>query len=202
MHHSSLSYFRYALLALLLTLMGTLASSLAQAKQPKIQDYSSTIAVFKKSPEGQAYFNHAYGFAVFPTVGKGGFGIGAAHGKGQVYVGNKVTGFTTINQLSIGFQVGGQAFSQIIFFEDERAYKEFTSGNFEFDATASAVAITAGAQAQASTTGSSAGASAGPATGKQIASNYNKGMATLIHAKGGLMYQAAIGGQKFTYESL
>lgn len=168
----------------------------------QIKDYSSTISVFRGSEEAQGYFRTAYGFAVFPTVGKGGFGIGAAHGRGQVYVSDAVTGIATLNQISLGFQVGGQAFSQIIFFEDQRAYQEFTGGNFEFDATASAVAITAGAQAQASTTGSSAGASSGPSTGTQLGSTYHKGMATLIHAKGGLMYQAAIGGQKFTFDAL
>ena len=100
---------------------------------------------------------------------------------------------------SIGFQLGGQAFRQIIFFQDERAYKEFTSGNFEFDATASAVAITAGVQAKAGTEGASAGASAGPATGKQLGAGYNKGMAVFVHAIGGLMYEASIGGQKFSF---
>lgn len=186
--------------AKLLTLLFTLIGGHALAE--KIEDYSKTIAVFKQSPESQSYFSHAHGYAVFPTIGEGGIGIGAAHGKGQTYVGGAVTGFTSMSQISVGFQFGGQAFSQIIFFQDERAYREFTSGNFEFDATASAVAVTAGAQAQASTTGSSVGASAGPATQKQIASKYNKGMATLTHAKGGLMYQAALGGQKFTFEPL
>jgi lipid-binding SYLF domain-containing protein len=101
---------------------------------------------------------------------------------------------------SIGWQFGGQAFSQMIFFADKRAYDDFTSGNFEFDATASAVAITAGAQASAGTEGASAGASAGPATGKQAKTSYHKGMAVFVHAKGGLMYEASIGGQKFTFK--
>ena len=95
--------------------------------------------------------------------------------------------------------MGGQAFSEIIFFQDKRAYDDFTSGNFEFDATASAVVITAGAQAKAGTEGVTAGASAGPETGTHAKTSYRKGMALFVHAKGGLMYEAAIGGQKFSF---
>jgi lipid-binding SYLF domain-containing protein len=167
-----------------------------------VEDYSSTINVFKQSPQVQPYFKKAYGYAVFPTVGKGGLGIGGAYGKGQVYRGGKVTGITKLVKVSIGFQAGGQAFSQIIFFQDKRAYDEFTSGEFAFDAQASAVAITAGAQAQAGSTGATAGASAGPKTGAYAETNYYKGMAIFVHAKGGLMYEAAIAGQKFSFEPL
>jgi lipid-binding SYLF domain-containing protein len=103
-------------------------------------------------------------------------------------------------QVTIGFQLGGQAYSQIVFFQDQRAFKEFTSGNFEFGAEASAVAITAGAGARASTAGSSAGASGGQHDAKTVSGGYNKGMATFTVAKGGLMYEASIGGQKFSYK--
>ena len=167
---------------------------------PALADkYTDTIDVYKKSEAVQPFFKSAYGYAVFPTIGKGGLGIGGAYGKGQVYRGGKVTGEASLVKLSIGWQAGGQAFSQMIFFEDKRAYKEFTSGNFEFDATASAVAITAGAQAKAGTEGATAGASTGPATGKQAKASYHKGMAVFVHTKGGLMYEAAIGGQKFNF---
>jgi lipid-binding SYLF domain-containing protein len=162
--------------------------------------YSNTIDVFKKSPAVQPFFKNAYGYAVFPTVGKGGIGIGGAYGKGQVYKGGKVTGTTKLFKATIGFQLGGQAFSEIIFFQDKRAYDDFTSGEFEFDAAASVVAITAGAQAKAGTEGATAGASAGPETGTQAKTNYRKGMAVFVHAKGGLMYEAAIGGQKFSFK--
>ena len=161
--------------------------------------YSDTIEVFKKSAAVQPFFNNCYGYTVFPTIGKGGIGIGGAYGKGQVYQGGKVTGSASLIKLSIGWQLGGQAISEIIFFEDKRAYDEFTGGNFEFDASASAIAITAGVQAKAGSEGATAGASAGPATGKQAKTNYNKGMAVFVHAKGGLMYEAAIGGQKFSF---
>ena len=162
--------------------------------------YTDTMDVFKKSEVVQPFFKNAYGYAVFPTIGKGGIGIGGSYGTGQVYQGGKVTGEVSMIKGSIGFQFGGQAFSQMIFFEDKRAYDEFTSGNFEFDATASAVAITAGAQASAGTKGATAGASAGPATGKQAKTSYHKGMAVFVHAKGGLMYEASIGGQKFKFK--
>jgi len=162
--------------------------------------YTDTMDVFKKSEVVQPFFKNAYGYAVFPTVGKGGIGIGGSYGTGQVYQGGKVTGEVSLIKGSIGWQLGGQAFSQMIFFEDKRAYDDFTSGNFEFDATASAVAITAGAQASAGTEGASAGASAGPATGKQAKTSYHKGMVVFTHAKGGLMYEASIGGQKFTFK--
>jgi len=165
-----------------------------------IKDYSATIQVFQESPTLKPYFATAYGYAVFPTIGKGGVGIGGAYGRGQVYRGGKVTGISKMFQASIGFQLGGQVYSQIIFFQDKRAYTEFTSGSFEFDATASAVAITAGAQAQAGTKGATAGASAGPKTAAQAGAGYNKGMAIFIHAKGGLMYEATIAGQKFSFE--
>jgi lipid-binding SYLF domain-containing protein len=168
----------------------------------EVEDYSSTIRVFKDSPVVAEFFKNAYGYAVFPTVGKAGFVIGGSYGKGQVYRGGKVTGKTSVVEGSIGFQLGGEAFSEIIFFQDKRAYDEFTSGEFEFGATAQAVVITAGAQAKAGTEGVTAGASAGPKTGVQANTQYHKGMVTFVHSKGGLMYEASVGGQKFTYKPL
>ncbi len=165
-----------------------------------VEDYSNSIAIFEKSPACQLYFKKAYGYAMFPTIGQAAIGIGAAHGDGQVYRRGKITGYTSMTQISIGFQLGGQAYSQIIFFEDKRAYDEFIRGNFEFDASASAVAITTGAQASTGTTGSTASASAGPATGTQAAASYYKGTSIFVHTKGGLMFEAALGGQKFTFE--
>ena len=175
--------------------------ALALANPVQADKFTDTIEVYKKSESVQPFFKSAYGYAVFPTVGKGGIVIGGAYGKGQVYRGGKVTGETSLIKATIGFQLGGQAFSEMIFFEDKRAYDDFTSGNFEFDASASAVAITAGAQAKVGTEGSTASATAGPATGKQAGSSYRKGMATFVHIKGGLMYEAAIGGQKFDFKA-
>lgn len=164
--------------------------------------FSNAIDVFKKAPAVQAFFQDAYGYAVFPNIGKGGFIVGAAYGEGLVYRGEEITGTTTMMEGSIGFQFGGQVFSEVVFFQDKRAYDEFTSGTFEFDAAATAVAATAGVQAQLGTAGATAGASAGPATGTQAETVYRKGMAIFIHAKGGLMVEIAIGGQKFSFAPL
>ncbi|MCG9722413.1 lipid-binding SYLF domain-containing protein [Shewanella sp. Isolate7] len=161
--------------------------------------YSETIANFKKAPDTQKFFNSAYGYAVFPTVGKGGIGIGAAYGKGRVYKGGVHTGDSSLSQLSIGFQLGGQAYSEIIFFKDAKSYQEFTSGSFEFGATASAVAINVGANAQVGTTGNSAGAGKS-GSNKAASAAYINGMAIFTAAKGGLMYEAALAGQSFTFE--
>ncbi|MCD4719497.1 MAG: lipid-binding SYLF domain-containing protein [Desulfobacula sp.] len=181
-------------LFLLIILFGLSLSPVAFA-----DNYSDTINIFKKSDATKSFFKTCYGYAVFPTVGKGGIVIGGAYGEGRIYEKGKLTGTVSLAKLSIGFQLGGQAFSEIIFFQDKRSYTEFTSGNFEFDATASAVAITAGAQAKAGTEGTTAGASAGPATGNYADINYSRGMAVFVHIKGGLMYEAAIGGQKFSF---
>ena len=175
-----------------------LSSSAALAKR-EVKDYSDTIDMFKRSETVAPYFASAYGYTVFPTIGKGGIGIGGAHGKGQVYAGGKVTGFTSVTQVTIGFQLGGQAYSQIVFFEDQRAYDDFTSGNFEFDAQASAIAVTASAQASAGSSGAAASAGAGGTAGAQADSDYRKGMQIFVIGKGGLMYEASIGGQKFNF---
>ncbi len=97
-------------------------SNLAQA-----DSYSNAIDVFKKSPAVQLFFQNAYGYAVFPTIGKAGLGIGGAYGEGKVYREGKLTGTASLIKLSIGWQAGGQALSEIIFFQDKRAYDEFTS---------------------------------------------------------------------------
>ena len=163
--------------------------------------YSDAIETFKRSEVVKPFFKNAYGYALFPTIGKGGIGIGGAYGTGQVYRGDKVTGTTKMFKGTIGFQLGGQAFSEIIFFKDRRAYDEFTSGSFEFDAAASAVAVTAGAQAKAGTEGTTASAGAG-GPGAQAETTYRKGMVVFVRAKGGLMYEAAIGGQKFDFKPI
>jgi lipid-binding SYLF domain-containing protein len=174
---------------------------LAVMSGPALADkYTDTVNVCKKSEAVQPFFKNAYGYAVFPTIGKAGFGIGGSYGTGQVYENGKVTGEVSLIKATFGFQAGAQAFSQMIFFEDKRAYDEFTSGEFEFDASASAVAITAGVQAKAGTEGATASATAGPATGAQAKASYHKGMVVFVHAKGGLMYEAAIGGQKFKFK--
>ena len=134
---------------------------------------------FKKIHALKPYFKKAKGYAVFPNIGKGGIGIGGARGKGEVFEKDEVIGSTSVTQLSIGLQLGGQAFSQIIFFKDKKDLERFTQGNFEFGASASAALITEGANASA---------------------DYSDGVAVLTFSKGGLMYEASIGGQKFSFQ--
>jgi len=162
--------------------------------------YADTVKIFKEAGESGSFFGNSYGYAVFPTIGKGGIGIGGAYGTGRVYAQGKYVGDTSMTQVSIGLQLGGQAYSQIVFFEDQRAFNEFTSGNFEFGAGASAVAITAGASAEATTAGSSAGASGGKNDATTVGA-YHKGMAVFTVAKGGLMFAATVAGQKFSYKA-
>ena len=164
---------------------------------------AETIKLFQGAGESAGYFKSSYGYAVFPTIGKAGLGVGGAHGSGCVYEKGKQVGTAKMNQLSFGFQAGAQGYSLLVFFEDDRAFKDFTSGNFEFGAKASAVAITAGASAGAGTTGTSSGVSGGKndATTK-TRTGYENGMASFSIIKGGLMYEAALGGAKFKYDPL
>jgi lipid-binding SYLF domain-containing protein len=174
--------------------------STEKEKAEKADKYAQAIKVFKDAGQSGAFFDNAYGYAVFPSIGKGGIGVGGAHGSGRVYEQGAWVGETSMNQVTVGFQLGGQAYSQIIFFADKAAFDKFTSGKFEFGAQATAVAITASASAQAST-GGGAGASAGTsASDAKTAGEYQGGMAVFTVAKGGLMYEATIGGQKFSYK--
>jgi hypothetical protein len=160
--------------------------------------YTDTINLFKNAGQSAAFFGSSYGFAVFPTIAKGGLIVGAAHGDGRVFAQGKHVGDTSVTQVSVGFQAGGQAYSQIIFFQDQRAFQEFTSGNFEFGADVSAVAVTAGATGTAGTGGIGTGASGGKKDAT-TAGGYYKGMAVFTIVKGGAMLQASVGGQRFTY---
>jgi len=142
---------------------------------------NATIAEFKKSDSGlSTFFSQAYGYAVFPKIGKAGLGIGGAHGTGAVYKHGAITGETKMTQLSFGWQAGGQAYQQIIFFENQKAYDDFTAENFEFSAQASAVALKSGIAASTS---------------------YNNGVAVFTQVTGGLMYEATLAGQKYSYKA-
>ncbi|MCR9103734.1 MAG: lipid-binding SYLF domain-containing protein [Gammaproteobacteria bacterium] len=183
-------------LCLLLVLSMGAGSALANS-------YADAIRSFNDAGESAEYFKSAYGYAVFPSIGKAGMGIGAAHGQGRVFVGTRHVGNSSMTQLTMGIQLGGQVYSQIIFFEHEQAFKDFTTGNFEFSAQATAVAITAGASAEANTGGGvAAGVSGGRNDARTVHAGYRKGMAVFTIAKGGLMFEAALGGQKFTYQPL
>jgi len=143
-------------------------------------DVQRAIIDIKRADPGiESFFENAAGYAVFPSVGKGGVIIGGAYGKGLVLVNEKVDGYTTMSQATIGLQLGGQKYAQFIFFRDETALGHFKRGNFEFGAQASAVAITAGASADAA---------------------YDSGVAIFTQAAGGLMFEGTVGGQRFSYK--
>lgn len=182
------------------TILAVAAMLLASA--PAFADkYSDTTTLFKNAGQSSAFFGKSYGYAVFPTIGKAGLGIGGAYGEGRVYEQGKYVGDTKMTQLSIGFQAGAEGFSEMIFFQDKRSFDEFTSGNFEFGANVSAVVITAAASGTATTTGSTATASGGKKDAK-TAGKFEKGTAIFIISKGGLMYEASVSGQKFSYKPL
>jgi len=159
---------------------------------------SDTAALFHNSNQSAEFFTSSYGYAVFPTILKGGAGIGAAHGTGHLYAQGHRMGHVTMNQVSVGAQLGGEGYSEIIFFRDKRALDDFTSGNFEFSADAGAIAITAAADVSVGTTGLDTSAS-GNKKQADTGSSYNHGMAVFTIAKGGLMYNVTVAGQKFSY---
>ena len=184
-----------------------LLSFCAFMMQPAMADeIETTLDNFRTAGAGD-FIDEAYGYAIFTSIGKGGIGIGGAHGKGSVYRGGEQTGTVKMNQITYGLQLGGQVYSQMIFFRDERSFDDFTSGNFEFGAQATAVALTASATASTST-GGGGNASAGTDADSNSAAARDKqydgrsGMAVFTIAKGGLMYEATLGGQKFKYEAL
>ena len=177
------------ILAVLFALFGTAAMA-SDAEEDK-----AALKKLLQSDVVARFHESAYGYAVFPTIGKGGMGIGGAHGTGRVYSKGKKLGDVSMTQLSIGLQLGGQAYRQVIYFEDARALKEFTSGSFEFGAQAEAIAITASAGVQAGTEGTSASAN----ENQTEKAAYHKGMIVFTMGKGGLMYQASIGGQKYKF---
>lgn len=146
-------------------------------KSEKVQQ---TIAAFKKKdPSLKVFFKKAYGYAVFPSIIKGGMGLGGAYGKGQVFAGGRLIGTASLAQGSIGFQLGGQSYSEVIFFQNKSALERFKTGNLKLAAQASAVAVTAGAAKSAA---------------------YEKGVAVFTMTRKGLMYEASIGGQRFNFK--
>jgi len=182
--------------ALTIGLLMTLFCSSAYA-----DEYSDTKKMFEGAGISNM-FKNAYGYALFPTIGKAGFVVGGAYGEGRVYEQGNHIGNTTMMQATIGFQLGGTGFSEVVFFQDKRALSEFTNGNFEFGAEAQATAITAAAGASANTSGSSATASGGKNNATTAGGGYHKGLSTFTITKGGLMFEATVGGQKFSFTKL
>lgn len=145
------------------------------------QEAAAALAKAKATdPSLVANFNRAAGYAVFPSVGKGGVGVGGAYGKGVLYEGGRVVGYCDLSQASIGFQLGGQSYTEIIAFENQESVGDFKEGRFRFDAQATAVALKSGAGANA---------------------KYKNGVAVFTMNESGLMYEASVGGQKFSYQA-
>lgn len=175
MPHRLLTTATVALVATAVTAPG------AAQKEKDLKQVEYAVATMAEKDSGMVrWFRESYGYAVFPNVGKGGLGIGAAHGNGIVFRGGEPIGRTELKQITVGLQMGGQSFVEVIFFKDQTAFDDFTRGNFELGAQVSAVAFSAGASADLA---------------------YNGGVAIVTMTKGGLMYEATVGGQKFEYEA-
>jgi lipid-binding SYLF domain-containing protein len=166
-----------------LVLAGCSTTPQTAEKQAQLTSNSETaIQLAKKTDPGlQKFFDTAAGYAVFPSVGKGAIGVGGAYGRGELFEGGKPVGYCTLTQASIGLALGGQKYTELIFFETKPALDRFKSGNFAFAAQASAVALKSGTSANA---------------------KYSEGVAVFTMGEEGLMYEASIGGQKFNYQPM
>ncbi len=140
------------------------------------------VQLFRSADRDMAkFFETAVGYAIFPSVGKGAFIVGGAAGTGCLYEGGAIVGQAKLVQVTVGFQLGGQAYAEIIFFQSDHAFTSFKSSSFEMSAQVSAVAAASGASANA---------------------KYELGVLVFTIAKGGLMYEASVGGQKFTFKPM
>jgi lipid-binding SYLF domain-containing protein len=163
-------------------IVGLLFSTQAFAQKKEKFDTKKaqkTISQFKKTDNSlESFFDDSFGYVVFPSIGKGAIGIGGAGGKGIVYKQGDVVGGSKMSQITIGFQLGGQEYSEVIFFENADSFNHFINNKFQFAAQVSAVALKSGISADA---------------------KYTDGVAVFTQAKGGLMYEASVGGQKFKF---
>jgi lipid-binding SYLF domain-containing protein len=152
-------------------------------KEKRLTDESreAKSEFIKGDPSMENLFKHAYGYAIFPNIGKGAVGVGGAAGGGTVFEGAKAIGTAQMIQVNVGAQVGGKAYREVVFFENKGALERFKNNRTEFDGQASAVAVKSGAGANA---------------------NYREGVVVFSQEKSGLMLEASIGGQKFTFKSL
>ncbi len=176
-------HLRFRLLLLSLTALFVLAGC-ATTKSDAVLTADARAAIVRfvdRDPGLKDWVDHAHGYAVFPSLGKGGLGVGGAYGNGIVFERGDPIGRTRMIQGTVGFQIGAQNFSMIIFFQDEAALTTFQRGNFEFSAQATAIAASAGVAATTS---------------------YEKGVAVFILGRGGLMAEASVGGLKFDYSPL
>jgi len=172
---------RYLLSLLIIMSFFVLDVNAQKEKKDKysVENAEETIAEFKKKDQAVAgYFESAYAYAVFPSIGKGAIGVGGAGGHGVVYEQGKAVGGSDMSQISVGLQLGGQKYSEVIFFEDENAFNRFIADKYTFAAQVSAVAVASGESADA---------------------KYEEGVLVFTMPLGGLMFEAAVGGQKFKF---
>lgn len=171
------------LIVSMIMLMAAGCSTTPQSASGKMELDAKAIQAIDQAkqtdPTLDAFFKSSVGYAVFPTVGKGAVGVGAAYGRGELFQNGIVVGYCTLTQASIGLALGGQAYTELIFFENDAALNQFKSGELAFAAQVSAVALESGASANA---------------------KYSNGVAVFTMSEAGLMYEASVGGQKFSYE--
>lgn len=152
------------------------------AKENLQDEATASLRKFERGdPSLEAMLNRSYGYAIFPSIGKGGAVVGGAYGRGVVYEKGQPVGYCDMSQASVGFQLGGQSFAELIVFETKEAVDKFRGANYAFSAEASAVALKAGGAAQAT---------------------FKNGVAVFTMTNAGLMYEAAIAGQRFTYSPM
>ena len=173
-------FFAVALLGSMMAMVGCGTAPKDEAGREKLHDKVNSALSDMKSEDSSfpAFLDKAYAYAIFPTVGKGGLGVGGSWGRGEVYQGGAMIGYSDMSQVTVGLQIGGQAFTQVIAFENKTALDKFKNDNYQFAAQASAVALKSGAAANA---------------------KYTDGVAIFTHIKGGLMAEASVGGQRFRY---
>lgn len=153
----------------------------AKKDQRIIEDSEDAKAAFlEDDPDMQSFFDNSYAYIILPNVGKGGLGVGGAAGNGVAYEKGEFIGFARMTQVTIGFQAGGQAYSEVVFFESEEEFDRFKENKIEMAAQVSAVAAASGASLNA---------------------EYVDGVAVFTRTKGGLMYEASVGGQQFKYRA-
>ncbi len=175
--HSQLK--KISLTLLVFVAVGSLnAQSKKKVEELKVESITAKADFLAADWQMEKHFKDAYGYAIFPNVGKGGLGVGGAAGNGVVYEGGTEIGMAKLSQLTVGFQAGGQAYKEIIFFKNKEAMDRFKDNKFEVAAQVSAVAATKGASADA---------------------KYNNGVMIYTMQKGGLMYEASVGGQKLKF---
>jgi lipid-binding SYLF domain-containing protein len=179
-HSLKLMYLALGLTSLLALAACTTAPDTHEGKENLRRSSAQALAQAEQNdPTLANLIRESAGYAVFPSIGKGAVGIGGAYGKGDVYQNGSVIGYCDMTQASIGFQLGGQAYTEILVFKTPDALDTFKNGNFRFDAQATAVALKSGAGANA---------------------KFANGVAVFTTDEAGLMYEASIGGQKFSYQ--